>query len=133
MVSGVSAVAQRAALAAISGPQGCIKEMLKKYENRREIVHKGLNEINGISCILPESTFYSFPNISKIGLSSWDLAKYLVQQHKVAVVPGSIFGKNGEGYLRLSFAACEEKLEEGISRIKSGVERLLELKIKKTF
>ena len=57
---------------------------------------------------------------------SWDLAKYLVRQHKVAVVPGSIFGKNGEGYLRLSFAACEEKLGEGISRMKAGIARLLE-------
>ena len=126
MVSGVSAVAQRAALAAICGPQDCIAEMLKKYEKRREIVYRGLNEIDGISCILPESTFYSFPNVSRIGLSSWDLAKYLVRQHKVAVVPGSIFGKNGEGYLRLSFAAGEEKLEEGISRMKAGVARLLD-------
>jgi aspartate/methionine/tyrosine aminotransferase len=126
MVSGVSAVAQRAALAAICGPQDCVAEMLKKYEKRREIVYRGLNAIDGISCILPESTFYSFPNVSRIGLSSWDLAKYLVRQHKVAVVPGSIFGKNGEGYLRLSFAAGEEKLEEGISRMKAGVARLLE-------
>jgi len=100
--------------------------MLKEYEKRREIVFQGLNEIDGISCILPESTFYSFPNVSRIGLSSWDLAKYLVRQHKVAVVPGSIFGKNGEGYLRLSFAACEEKLGEGISRMKAGIARLLE-------
>jgi aspartate/methionine/tyrosine aminotransferase len=126
MVSGVSAVAQRAALAAICGPQDCVAEMLKKYEKRREIVYRGLNAIDGISCILPESTFYSFPNVSRIGLSSWDLAKYLVRQHRVALVPGSIFGKNGEGYLRLSFAAGEEKLEEGISRMQAGVERLLE-------
>jgi aspartate/methionine/tyrosine aminotransferase len=126
MVSGVSAVAQRAALAAICGPQDCVAEMLKKYEKRREIVDRGLNAIDGISCILPESTFYSFPNVSRIGLSSWDLAKYLVRQHRVALVPGSIFGKNGEGYLRLSFAAGEEKLEEGISRMQAGVERLLE-------
>jgi aspartate/methionine/tyrosine aminotransferase len=57
-------------------------------------------------------------------LSSWNLAKYLVQEHKVALVPGSIFGQNGEGYLRLSFAASPETLEEGIFRIKKGIENL---------
>jgi aspartate/methionine/tyrosine aminotransferase len=80
----------------------------------------------GVSCIPPEATFYAFPNISKVGLSSWDLAKYLVQEHKVAVIPGSVFGENGEGYLRVSFAASEADLWEGLSRIKAGVEALLE-------
>ena len=126
MVSGVTAVAQRAALAAITGSQDCVKTMLGEYEQRRAVVHKGLNEIVGISCIPPEATFYAFPNISKVGLSSWDLAKYLVKEHKVALIPGSVFGENGEGYLRLSFAASEANLREGLSRIKAGVEALLE-------
>ena len=125
-VSGVTAVAQRAALAAITGPQDCVKEMLGEYEKRRALVHKSLNEIGGIFCILPEATFYAFPNISEVGLSSWDLAIYLVREHKVALIPGSIFGRNGEGYLRLSFAASEGELREGLSRIKAGVEALRE-------
>jgi len=124
MVSGVTAMAQRAALAAISGSQDCVKDMLKKYARRREIVHKGLNEIEGISCLLPEGTFYAFPNIKETGLTSWKLAKYLAREHKVALVPGSIFGDNGEGYMRLSFAASESDLVEGLARIKSGVEAL---------
>jgi aspartate/methionine/tyrosine aminotransferase len=123
-VSGVPAVAQRAALAAITGSQDCIQQMLVEYESRRAIVHKGLNDIEGVSCIKPEATFYAFPNISKLGLSSWDLAKYLVREHKVALVPGSIFGWNGEGYLRLSFAASEAKLKEGLARIEAGVAAL---------
>ena len=126
MVSGVTAVAQRAALAAITGPQDCVKTMLAEYEKRRAVVHQGLNEMDRVSCIPPEATFYAFPNISKIGLSSWDLAKYLVQEHKVALIPGSVFGENGEGYLRLSFAASEANLRDGLSRIKTGVEALLE-------
>jgi aspartate/methionine/tyrosine aminotransferase len=126
MVSGVTAVAQRAALAAITGPQDCIQTMLGEYAKRRAVVHQGLNEMDGVSCIPPEATFYAFPNISKVGLSSWDLAKYLVQEHKVALIPGSVFGENGEGYLRLSFAASEASLREGLSRIKTGVEALLE-------
>jgi aspartate/methionine/tyrosine aminotransferase len=130
-VSGVTAVAQRAALAAITGPQDCVKEMLGEYKKRRVLVHKGLNEIEGISCLPPEATFYAFPNISEVGLSSWDLAKYLVREHKVALIPGSIFGRNGEGYLRLSFAASEEELKEGLSRIKAGVDVIRESRNKR--
>ena len=98
--------------------------MVATYAKRRELVYQGLNAIDGISCIKPESTFYAFPNISSTGLSSWELAKYLVKAHKVAVVPGSIFGKAGEGFLRLSFAASMEQLQEGIDRIERGVAAL---------
>ena len=124
MVSGVTAVAQRAALCAIEESQDCVREMVATYDKRRQIVYEGLNAINGIKCLKPESTFYAFPNIKSLGLSSWDLAKYLVKEHKVAVVPGSIFGLGGEGYVRLSFAASIEQLQEGIARIKRGVEAL---------
>ena len=124
MVSGVTAVAQRAALAAISAPQDCVREMVVTYDKRRHLVHKGLNAIDGIQCINPESTFYAFPNISSTGLSSWDFAKYLVKEHKVAVVPGSIFGQAGEGYVRLSFAASMDQLKEGIARIGRGMAAL---------
>ena len=124
MVSGVTAVAQRAALAAITAPQDCVREMVATYAKRRELVCEGLNAIDGISCIKPESTFYAFPNVSSTGLSSWELARYLVKEHRVAVVPGSIFGNAGEGFVRLSFAASMEQLEEGIARIARGVAAL---------
>ncbi len=123
-VSGVTAVSQRAALAAITGPQDCVREMLEAYTRRRTIVHQGLNDIEGITCLLPEATFYAFPNISRVGMSSWDFAKYLLRELRVALIPGSIFGENGEGYLRLSFAASEADLREGLARIKAGVEAL---------
>ncbi len=122
MVSGVTSVAQRAALAAIEGPQDCVREMVSTYDQRRQTVYEGLCSIEGIRCLKPESTFYAFPNISSLGLTSWEFAKYLVREHKVAVVPGSIFGQGGEGYLRLSFAASRDQLKEGINRIKRGVE-----------
>jgi aspartate/methionine/tyrosine aminotransferase len=124
MVSGVTAMAQRAALAAITAPQGCVEEMVAAYDRRRRLVHQGLNAIDGITCLLPESTFYAFPNISSYGMTSWEFAKYLVREHHVAVVPGSIFGDRGEGYVRLSFAADEEKLAEGIARIEKAVKAL---------
>ena len=124
LVSGVTAVAQRAALAAIQAPQDCVREMVTAYEKRRQVIHEGLNAIDGISCLLPESTFYAFPNISSFGLSSWDFARYLVKEHRVAVVPGSIFGQRGEGFVRISFAADENVLREGVIRIKSAVAKL---------
>jgi len=124
MVSGVTAVAQRAALAAITGSQACVADMVRAYQKRRKIIYEGLNAIDGVSCILPESTFYAFPNISGFGLTSWELAKYLVKEHRVAVVPGSIFGNSGEGYIRISFAMSSQTLKEGISRIKKGLEAL---------
>jgi aspartate/methionine/tyrosine aminotransferase len=124
MVSGVTAVAQRAALTAIEAPQDCVREMVATYDKRRQIVYEGINAVDGINCLKPESTFYAFPNIKSLELSSWELAEYLVKQYKVAVVPGSIFGKGGEGYVRISFAASIERLKEGIARIKRGVEAL---------
>ncbi len=124
MVSGVTAMAQRAALAAITGPQNCVQDMVAAYSRRRRIVYEGLNAIEGITCLKPEATFYAFPNISAFGLSSWDFAKYLVKTHKVAVVPGSIFGQRGEGYVRLSFAADEQKLKDGIRGIKKAAAAL---------
>ncbi len=124
MVSGVTAVAQRAALAALTGSQACVAEMLGAYERRRKIIYEGLNAIDGVSCLLPPSTFYAFPNVSGLGQTSWDLSKYLVKKHRVAVVPGSIFGENGEGYLRISFAMNSQTLKEGVRRIKKGLEAL---------
>jgi aspartate/methionine/tyrosine aminotransferase len=124
LVSGVTAVAQRAALAALQGPQDCVREMVAAYERRRRVIHAGLDAIDGITCLLPESTFYAFPNVSSFGLSSWDFAKYLVKEHRVAVVPGSIFGQRGEGFVRISFAADENVLREGIKRIKSAAAAL---------
>ncbi len=121
MVSGVTSVAQRAALAAIDGSQDCVKQMVKRYAKRRDLVIDGLNSIKGISCIKPESTFYAFANISSFGMSSWEFARHMVENHKVAMVPGSIFGENGEGYVRISFATSSANLEEALKRIEKGV------------
>jgi aminotransferase len=121
MVSGVASMAQRAALAAIDGSQDCVKQMVAKYAKRRDLVINGLNSIKGISCITPESTFYAFANISSFGMSSWEFARHMVEKHKVAMVPGSIFGENGEGFVRISFATSSANLEEALKRIEKGV------------
>ncbi len=121
MLSGVTAVSQRAALAAIEGPQTCVYEMKKKYKERRDIVCSALDEIDGVSYVTPDATFYVFPNISKICKDSWQFSKYLIAEQKLGTIPGRVFGASGEGHLRLSFAANEETLKEGLSRLKQGV------------
>ena len=97
MDSGVTTISQQAAFAATQGPQDCVGEMLAEYKRRRKVLYEGLREIDGINCMLPEGTFYAFTNISALNKSSLEFATYLLRQHKVAVVPGRVFGKNGKG------------------------------------
>lgn len=124
LVSGVTAVSQRAALAAISGPQDCVADMMEAYARRRDIVDEGLNAIPGISCCRPDATFYAFPNIKATGLKSWDLAEHLLRTQKVITIPGPIFGPQGEGYIRISFAVPDDQLREAIDRIAAGIASL---------
>lgn len=121
MLSGVTAVSQRAALAAIECPQNCVREMTAKYKQRRDLVCRTLDEIDGISYVKPEATFYVFPNISSICNDSWRLSKYLIAEQKLGTIPGRVFGIAGEGHLRLSFAASEATLKEGLSRFNQGI------------
>lgn len=121
MLSGVAAVSQRAALAALEGSQKCVQEMCRKYKDRRDIVCSALDEVDGISYVLPDSSFYVFPNISEICNDSWAFSKYLIAEHKLGTIPGRVFGAMGEGHLRISFAANEATLKEGLSRLKQGV------------
>lgn len=119
-----NSIAQRAGLTAIQGPQDCVKEMFLAYSERRNVLVKGLNEIRGLNCYAPEGTFYAFVNIKETGITSKELSMYLLKKCKVVTVPGTAFGKQGEGYLRLSFATSLEDIKEGIRRIKKGIEKI---------
>jgi len=119
-----NSVAQRAGLAAIQGSQDCVKEMFTAYNERRNVLITGLNEINELSCYAPEGTFYAFVNIKDTGITSEELSTYLLEECKVVTVPGTAFGTQGEGYIRLSFATSLEDIKEGIKRIKKGIEKI---------
>lgn len=119
-----NSIAQRAGLAAIRGSQDCIKEMFTAYNERRNVLTEGLNEIKGLSCYAPEGTFYAFVNIKETGMSAEELSMYLLEECKVVTVPGTAFGAQGEGYIRLSFATSLEDIKEGIKRIKKGIEKI---------
>ncbi|MFQ6065023.1 MAG: pyridoxal phosphate-dependent aminotransferase [Candidatus Bathyarchaeia archaeon] len=113
----VNASAQYAAVAALEGPQRVVKSMVREFDRRRLFLHSRLNEIEGFSCPLPEGAFYAFANIKEFGKSSEKFSEYLLSKGRVVTVPGSAFGRYGEGYLRFSYATKYEKIEEALDRI----------------
>jgi len=122
-VACVDTFSQYVALAALKGSQAFVEEMVEEFDRRRHLVHKSLNEIGAFRCQLPKGAFYAFPNIRGSGLSSEQLAELLVKETKVLTVPGSSFGACGEGYLRLSYAAAYEKLEEALNRMERTLKK----------
>ena len=102
----------------------CDKEtMRREYRSRRNVIVKRFNEA-GLPCFMPEGAFYVFPNITSTGLSSMEFATRLIQEKKVAVVPGTAFGACGEGYIRACYATSMEGIREATSRIKDFVKEL---------
>ncbi|MGA7671423.1 MAG: pyridoxal phosphate-dependent aminotransferase [Nitrolancea sp.] len=113
---------QHAAVAALTGPQDCIDDMVVEFRHRRDAIVNGLNEIPGISCLKPAGAFYVFPNITELGRSSNEVADLLLNEGGVALLSGTAFGKAGEGYLRLSYANSLPNIEEALDRIARTVE-----------
>jgi len=109
--------AQYGALAALNEPQDFVKDMITVFDRRRKLVSSRLNEIEGFRCSLPKGAFYVFANIKAFRTSSERFAGHLVKNARVITVPGSAFGKHGEWYLRLSYAAAYDQLEEALYRI----------------
>lgn len=115
---------QKAAVAALEGPQDYTQWMVERYKVRRDNLVAALNAIPGITCDLPQGAFYAFPNIAATGLDSTTFADRLLDASCVAVTPGVAFGEAGEGYVRLSFANSDEMLADGAERIRAFVEGL---------
>ncbi|MBR9945196.1 pyridoxal phosphate-dependent aminotransferase [Clostridiaceae bacterium Marseille-Q4145] len=119
-----SSFVQEAAITALNDCDDDVEAMRKEYQRRKDYVVKALNEIDGISCNNPQGAFYIFMNIKELGKSSMEMAEYLLETAKVAMVPGSAFGSEGEGYIRLSYACSYDELVEACARIKDAVEAL---------
>ncbi|HHE41024.1 MAG TPA: pyridoxal phosphate-dependent aminotransferase [Dehalococcoidia bacterium] len=115
---------QMAGLEALTGPQADSVEMMKILRERRDQMIEGLNRIPGISCRVPRGAFYAFPNISSFGLSSAQLASLLLERGGVATLPGTAFGQEGEGYLRLCFSTSAENIDKALTRIRSVTSHL---------
>ena len=110
---------QDAGVEALTGPQEQVDVVVAEYQRRRDVIVSGLNAIPGIRCQKPHGAFYVFPNIQATGTGSNELANMILEQGKVSLLPGSSFGKNGEGYLRLSYATSIENIRRGLERIQS--------------
>lgn len=115
---------QMAGLEALSGPQKDSAEMMRILRERRDLMVHGLNQIPGIHCRVPRGAFYAFPNIRELGLTSSDLAVMLLEEGGVATLPGTAFGPEGEGYIRLCFSTSESNIIEALARIRRTTARL---------
>lgn len=115
---------QLAGLEAINGPQEQAESVVAEYRRRRDILVGGLNAIPGVCCRLPQGAFYAFPNVASFGRSSNWLAEYLLEEAGVAVLPGTSFGKYGEGYLRLCFANSTENIQRALQQIRLALEKI---------
>ena len=113
----VNASAQYAGLAALIGPQDAVAAMAAEFDRRRKAVVAGLNQLPGVSCIVPKGAFYAYPNVSKTGWKAKPLASALLEDAGVAIIGGPDFGVNGEGYVRLSYANSLPSIEKALARM----------------
>ncbi|MBN1147756.1 MAG: pyridoxal phosphate-dependent aminotransferase [Anaerolineales bacterium] len=115
---------QVAGLEAITGPQEQVEAVVAEYKRRRDALVAGLNAIPGVSCRTPPGAFYAFPNVTAFGRPSDWLAEYLLDEAGVALLPGTSFGKYGEGYLRLCFANSLENIHAALERLAEAFSKL---------
>jgi aspartate/methionine/tyrosine aminotransferase len=119
-----AAFTQVAGIEALTGPQDRVEEIKAVFQQRRDIIVKGLNAIPGITCRTPQGAFYVFPNIKSFGRYSRDIADYLLQEAGVCVLPGVSFGDMGEGYLRLCYSNSIEAIEKALEKMAEALKKL---------
>ncbi len=115
---------QIAGIEALTGPQDSVQEMVTEFRRRRDGIVDGLNTIEGISCLKPLGSFYVFPNVQQLPVGCETLADYLLDEAGVALLPGTSFGKYGDGYLRLSYANSLENIDEALHRMATAIAKL---------
>ena len=96
----------------------------KKLQAKRDKTVEALNTMPGVECPTPDGSFYVFPDIRGTGMTAQQFADYMIENYQVGVVAGSAFGDRGEGHIRLTYACPDDVLEEGLDRIRRGLENL---------
>ncbi|MBN1991660.1 MAG: pyridoxal phosphate-dependent aminotransferase [Anaerolineae bacterium] len=119
-----AAFTQYAGMAALQGPQNNVTKMVAAFQQRRQVIVDGLNQIPGFRCPEPAGAFYAFPNVQGVGMPSKPLANYLLETAGVAVLDGDCFGSYGQGYLRFSYANSIENIQRALARIERAVKEL---------
>ncbi|HET9394097.1 MAG TPA: pyridoxal phosphate-dependent aminotransferase [Candidatus Rubrimentiphilum sp.] len=117
----VASFVQQAGIAALTGPDEPVQRMNGMFRERRDAIVKGLNQIDNVSCTMPEGAFYAFPNVTKITSDDRALAAYLLQEAGVACLGGSGFGAAGKGYLRFSYAASLDDIHYALEQMAKAI------------
>ena len=120
MIASVPEPMQMAATEALYRAESDVQKMVAYYDKNRRLIVSGLNAINGFSCHNPKGAFYVFPNITKFGMSSVAAAEHILERTHVVTAPGSTFGPDGEGYLRICYASRYEQISEALHRLLSA-------------
>ena len=124
-VSCAASFSQRAAIAALDGPQDEVHAMVQEFSRRRRLITDGLRRIPGINCPEPEGAFYAFPSIRGTGLSSRDFEERALSEAGVALLSGAAFGAFGEGYVRLSYANSQDNIKKALERLDKFVRSIM--------
>jgi len=119
-ITNVAAFIQKTAYAALTGPQDWVHEKHAILKHKRDRMVSGLNTVPGVSCDTPDGAFYAFADIRGTGLTSQEFTDQLVEKGGVAVVAGTAFGSQGEGFIRVTYACADEDIDEGIRRMKEA-------------
>jgi len=112
--------AQFAVIEAALNGDNEVRDMRDEYNRRRRVIYNGLNQA-GLTCFEPTGAFYAFPSIRSLGMSSEEFCEKFLTEKKVAIVPGNAFGSCGEGFVRISYAASMENINEALVRLKQFV------------
>ncbi len=115
--SSTASFTQRAGLAALRGPREPVERMVAEFRVRRDAFVAGLNRVRGFRCLPPRGAFYAFPSVRGTGFDSKEVASRILEEAGVACVAGTAFGAGGEGFVRFSFAASRESLQEAVERL----------------
>jgi aminotransferase len=118
-------MAQIAAIEALRHGERDVQAMVEEYDRRRRVMLEGFRRL-GLECFEPRGAFYVFPSIARTGLTSEAFAERLLHEERVAVVPGSAFGEQGEGHIRCCYATSLSEIDEALRRIGRFLERLEE-------
>jgi aspartate/methionine/tyrosine aminotransferase len=121
-VTCATSICQKAAVAALDGPQEFVSHMVSEFKRRRDYMYDQITRLEGFSCVKPKGAFYLFPNVSKTKLRQEDPARDLLDRCKVATAPGVAFGEHGKGYIRISLASSMDNLKTAAHRMRLGLE-----------
>ncbi|KAB7667796.1 pyridoxal phosphate-dependent aminotransferase [Bacillus sp. B1-b2] len=122
--SSATSFAQYGAVAAYMGTQEPVVEMVKEFDQRRQLLVKRLSELEDVSCVIPKGAFYVFPSFKETGMTSKELATFFLREAQIACVPGSAFGEFGEGYIRMAYSTEYKQIDEAMDRLADALKKL---------